>query len=115
MMKKVLIVEDEVICALYLKVELARHGFNVLKPVGSGEKALGVARENNPDVLIMDIHLSGKVDGIQTAKEIKSFSDPQVVFITGFADDEMKNRAREVESSIFLTKPVNVEQVLRVL
>lgn len=62
---KILIVEDEVIIAQFLKIELEDSGYEVCSFVASGEEAIIEAKEKNPDLILMDIHLSDKIDGIE--------------------------------------------------
>jgi CheY-like chemotaxis protein len=112
---KILIVEDEAITAMYLHLQLKKLDFFALKPVGSGEKAIKIALKENPDVILMDIGLAGKMDGIQTAREIFSFCDPYIIFTTGYNDDELREQTKAFQSSAYLTKPIGIQDIVNVI
>ena len=76
----ILIVEDEAIVALDMKSSLEDCGYKNIEIVSSGEECLAFCKENNPDIIVMDIILSGKINGIETAAEIK---DVPVIFTSG--------------------------------
>ena len=112
---KILIVEDEAITAMYLQFQLKKLNFNALKPVGSGENAIKIAMKENPQIILMDIGLAGKMDGIQAAKEINSFCKPYIIFMTGYHDDELRDRAKAISSSFYLTKPAEIPEILNII
>ncbi|MFH0787091.1 MAG: response regulator [Pseudomonadota bacterium] len=70
--KKIVIVEDEAIIALDLKSNLERLGYTVLATVNSGEKALELIEQDQPDLVLMDIILQGKMDGIEATDIVRS-------------------------------------------
>ncbi len=72
---KILIVEDQVIIARDLQWRLQNMGFNVPAIAGSGEGALNKVKEIKPDLVLMDVVLLGKMDGIETAEQIRSIAD----------------------------------------
>lgn len=92
--KKILVVEDEVIIALDLKMLLVEQGYKVLPIALSGEEAISLAKQYKPHVILMDIILKGDLDGIEAANQIHVDNDEiPVVFITGnihiFADRKL--------------------------
>lgn len=103
---RLLIVEDEAIPAMMLKQEMEKAGYEVFKPVATGETAVEVARKNRFDLVLMDINLAGRMDGIEAAAQIMSFSDTPIVFVTGFSDETVKQRANALKPAGFLTKPI---------
>lgn len=103
---KVLIVEDEFLISMQLESELSDGGYNVLKIVSSGEKALKIVSEISPDLILMDINLAGEIDGIETARKIQSFSKNPIIFMSGYSDSKTKNRINSVDSLGFLIKPI---------
>jgi DNA-binding NarL/FixJ family response regulator len=106
-MKKVLIVEDEGIVSLDLKSTLAAFGDIKSEIAFTGENAIEMMRKNKPDLVLMDIGLKGKIDGIETAKiAIEKYKVP-VVFLTGFADHLTEKRANSLSPSGYMTKPVD--------
>jgi PAS domain S-box-containing protein len=103
---KLLVVEDESIIAKDLQWRLKDMGYDVPFIVASGEEALNRIREDNVDLVLMDIMLQGEMDGIETACHIHSENDIPVVFLTAYADDEMLERAKITEPFGYLIKPV---------
>ena len=69
---KVLIVEDELLTAKSLKMDLEKLGLDVLDPIAKGEDSVPVAIQENPDLILMDIRLADGLDGIEAAEEILS-------------------------------------------
>ena len=64
---RIIVVEDERIVTLHLKQQLTKLEYDVVAVAGSGERALQLINELQPDVVLMDIHLEGEMDGIETA------------------------------------------------
>jgi len=108
---KVMIVEDESILVLNLQKLLERLGYDVCATTGLGEKAVELAKIHKPDVIMMDIHLGGEVDGIEAAKRIRSFSDVPILYTTAFSDEETLLRAEKTEPSSFVLKPFQVKDL----
>lgn len=105
---KILIVEDEYIIALDLKTRLEQFGYQVLEILDDGEDALSWLEDHpETDIVLMDIHLQGRLDGIETASRIfLRFSKP-VIFITAFSDDATLDRAKLSSAYGFIRKPVD--------
>lgn len=104
-MKKILIVEDEPIVALELQDRLEKLGYNIIDTVPTGEQAIKTTKEKNPDLILMDIHLKGKIDGIKTAQHIKQTQNIPIIYLTAYADDETLNRARITTPYAYIVKP----------
>ena len=101
----VLIVEDESIVALGLKRDLINLGYSVSDIVSSGEEAVVKAEEHQPDLVLMDIKLSGEMDGIESAELIrKKFMIP-IIYLTAYADDDTLQRAKFTEPFGYILKP----------
>ena len=84
-MKNLLIVEDESIIARDYKMMVERNGYNVIKIVNNGKDAIAAAVESEPDFILMDINIKGKMNGIEAAKEIYSKQKRSIIiFITAF-------------------------------
>lgn len=108
---QVLIVEDEVLVGRELKDVFQTIGCQVSAVVPSGEEALAQMSRQRPDLVIMDIVLRGKIDGIETAKEIRRRWAVPVVFLTAFADKSMHELALMSEPVAILYKPVTQAQL----
>jgi putative two-component system response regulator len=109
--KKIMVVEDERIVARDLARQLTDLGYDVVATAYSGEEAVDKARELHPDLVLMDIVLSGKMDGIQAANKIKALSGTPVVYLTSYADDKTFGRAKLTGPSGYILKPVEKKQL----
>jgi len=102
---RVLIVEDEKIISLDLTRTLKNLGFEVAAVVSNGPDALESATQHRPDIILMDIMLSGEMDGIEAARHVKTSLDIPVVFITAYADEATLDRAKEAQPFGYIIKP----------
>ena len=109
--KKILIVEDEAIFATSMQRVLIKSGYDVCEPVSTGEEAVKRAKEEKPDLVLMDVILDGKIDGIEAAMDIRSLHDIPIVFISGCQEEKLLERAKSVRSSIYLTKPIKPQDL----
>jgi signal transduction histidine kinase len=106
----VLIVEDELISAYNLADNLNDLGYRVSDIVHSGEAAIDLIEHLAPDLVIMDIELSGTLSGIEAANILKDRHVP-VVFLTSFADSLVLSRAMQSQPYGYLIKPAKLEDV----
>lgn len=111
MKKKVLIVEDEFIISLSLKEMAESCDFEVIGRVASGEEALELVERGKPDVIIMDIVLKGKLNGIQTANRINSKYDIPFIFISGTPGINMVHMIKGSKPIELLKKPVDINSL----
>lgn len=102
---KILIVEDEPMISELLGVMLGHFGYDVVDIVSSGEAAIQATVTSSPNLVLMDINLSGQLDGIQAATYISSIFSVPVVFMTGSTDSETISRAKAAEPFGFQPKP----------
>jgi two-component system, response regulator PdtaR len=109
---RILIAEDESLIAEELRERLERMGLTVTAVVASGEDAIAIAEKTLPDLLLMDIHLTGKVGGIAGAAAIRQRFDIPVVYLTALLDDATISRAKQTCPLCYLLKPV-AERELR--
>ena len=105
---RVLLVEDDHLIALAMEMELKRSGYRVCSRVATGEDAIISAKKELPDVVLMDIRLAGKLDGVDAAIRIREFSDTSIIFLTGYQDPLTEERARSVDPMAYLIKPANL-------
>lgn len=109
--KTVLIVEDEGVVALSLKAALTKMSYHVVGIAVTGNEAIALAVEHKPDVILMDIHIKGDMDGIQTTEKLGEKTDIPVIFLTAYADDETVRRAIKTGSHSYLVKPYNPREL----
>jgi signal transduction histidine kinase len=104
--KQILVVEDEIITGMDIQSRLKKLGCNVPVVVTSGEEAIKKVKENNPDLVLMDISLNGEMDGIEASSIIHSFSDIPVIYLTAFSDEKTLERAKITEPYAYMIKPL---------
>ena len=109
---KILIVEDESLIAKQLQILLQKSGYSVIGITENGREAVRLARTVAPDGILMDVNISGEMDGIETALEIRKYVKTKILFISGYSDDFTKKRALETPFSAFITKPFTVKEFL---
>src|SRR5688500_13649025 len=111
----ILIVEDSFIVAFHLQKTLEKEGYIVSGTEASGEGALTFLEKTRPDVVLMDIMLNGKIDGIETARTIRSRFDLPVIYLTALTDRETIQRAKITEPFGYLTKPFEDRELFTVI
>ena len=102
---QVLVVEDEAIIAMDILGMLKKMGCAQSEAVFSGEESVRKVAERRPDLVLMDIRLKGRMDGIQAAQQIFYKYDVPVVYLTAFGDDATIDRANGSARFGYLTKP----------
>ena len=106
-MSKILVVDDEAIITMQLEERLHAMGYTVAGMAASGEDAIEKARRLSPDLILMDIVMPGRLNGIEAAQAIVSELDIPVVFVTSYADDAIIEKARQVRPYGYIVKPFN--------
>ncbi len=109
--KKILIVEDNMIIAIDIKEKIKNFGYTVPAIVSSGEQALIKTEELKPDLVIMDIGLKGKMNGIETGKKIREDFNIPVIYITG--NSSLHREANITDPCI--DKPFNDEELKKLI
>ena len=102
----ILIVEDDAILAMDLEGMISRMGYTVAGPLAFGEEAIAFLAVNAIDLVLMDIELAGKLNGITAAEIINRTADVPIVFLTGFSHDPLLEQAKIAAPYGYLIKPV---------
>jgi DNA-binding LytR/AlgR family response regulator len=102
---KILIVEDEMVIAANISLQLNSLGYEVTGIVPRGEDALVQIQENAPDIILLDINLKGNLDGIETAEAMQKTHNIPVIYLTANVDDAHFNRAKSTHPYGFIAKP----------
>jgi len=105
-MKRILIVEDEQIFAQDLKMIMESEGYIVESIVDSGVEAIAKIEQNKPDIILMDIKIRGKIDGIELTKEIHKMYDIPIIYLTAYTKKSTVDRAMETHPVAYLVKPI---------
>ncbi|MGI0483879.1 response regulator [Pantanalinema rosaneae CENA516] len=108
---QILIVEDELLIAHNLARMLKKLGYVVVDIVSSGEKAIQVAAEKQPDLILMDIVIKGQINGVEAAQIIRSQYQIPIVYVTAYTDERTVQRAKETGAYGFVVKPFKKEQL----
>lgn len=103
--QKILIVEDEMVIAANISLQLSKFGYEVSGILPKGEEALIHIQESKPDIILLDINLKGAIDGIETAKIIQETTNIPIIYLTANADDDHFNRAMTTHPQAFIPKP----------
>lgn len=109
--QRILVVEDEGLIALCLKRYLEQLGYEVSALVATGEDAVLEAQMNPPDLVLMDITLKGKINGIEATKQINIFSNAPIVYITGHSDIDQWQKAKVTEPFGYIIKPFELREL----
>ena len=110
-MSKIIVVDDEVAITTHLEVSLTLMGCEVVGRASSGEEAVDMARRLGPDLILMDIVMPGKIDGIKASEKIKAELDIPVIFMTAHGDDKFIKRAKKVEPFGYIIKPFQEKEL----
>ncbi len=109
--KKILIVDDDPEIGEYCSLLLKAMDYDVLGPVASGEEAVALAAEVEPDLAIIDIMLSGDMDGIEVSDIIKKKHNVFTIYLSAHSDKKTFERAKKTEPLAYLLKPINVREL----
>lgn len=103
---KILIVEDDSMLCTVFEMFLDELGYTNCGTYSSGEDALAQIEKDKPDLVLMDIHLEGEIDGIEAAKTIYETYNIPIIYISGDSDVSTVKRAVLNNTYGFMTKPV---------
>jgi len=108
--RRIVVAEDESLIRMDIVETLKDQGFDVVGQAGDGLRAIELAKELKPDLLVMDIKMPD-MDGLSAAEQIAQLRIP-VVFLTAFNQQELVSRASEVGAMAFLVKPFSPDDLL---
>lgn len=109
--ERILVVEDEVIVAKNLQYKLQNLGYDVPVVAYSGEDAVKKAEKTKPSIVLMDIKLDGKLDGIEAAQRIRDKLDIPCIFLTAYGDEKTIELAKKVNPYGYMLKPFNIHEL----
>ncbi len=110
-MPTIMIVDDDVITVTELTEALRSSGYEIGGTADSGEEAIKIAKNTRPDLVLMDIVMPGKIDGIKAATQIRTELNIPVIFLTGYSEEEYIERAKSARSFGYILKPFVAAQV----
>lgn len=104
---QILIVEDEMVIAANLSLELTYMGFEVVGIIPRAEEVLAFLSQSRPDIILLDIQLRGPMDGVALAQEIQRHFPVPIIYLTANADKANFDRAKATNPFAFISKPFN--------
>lgn len=90
-------------------------GYTVIGKAQSGEKAIEMTRQLKPDVIVMDMSLKGKMNGLDASEEIRRFCETPIIFLSGSAESDMIKNAKKLGNADYLVKPIKADDMLNPL
>ncbi|MFA5269017.1 MAG: PAS domain S-box protein [Methanoregula sp.] len=112
---RIFIVEDEAIVADDLRETLKSLGYSIAGTAKTGESAVRDIATTKPDLVLMDIHLAGTMDGVQAAGEIHTSCDTPVIYLTAYADKTLLDRAKLTTPYGYVIKPYDERELHSVI
>ena len=109
--ENILVVEDEWVVANQICKNLRDFGYTVCSSASTGDEAIERAEAERPDLILMDIVLNGKMDGIEAADRITSQFDIPVIYLTSYTDQEYIERAKQTKPFGYLVKPYHLKEL----
>ncbi len=111
----ILIAEDEAITAMHFEMELKLLGCRNFILASDSDSAVRLALERRPRLILMDVNLPGKMDGIEAAREILGCYEAKIVFITGYESEDIRVRAMAAGPAGFYIKPLSPSKIKAIL
>ncbi len=107
---RVLVAEDEYLCLMGIKSNLKRLGHQLVGDASNGKDAISIANKEKPDLIIMDINMDS-MDGIEAIRKINEKLFIPCIILTGYTDDDLIQRAKDVGVFGYLVKPVDANDL----
>ena len=114
-MMKILVVEDDYMIRMLNEKSLELMEHKVVASATNGADAIKAAKKYKPDVILMDIRLTGNLDGIDTMHEISKFSNVPVIYLTIHSDEINRARAAKTNMLAFCVKPIHFDELKMLL
>ena len=113
--RRILIVEDEMLAAMSLAMDLRGAGYTVGGTVATGEEAVAAAQSEPIDLILMDIGLAGGIDGVEAAARIRACSSVPIIYMTGYAERADDPTVKGTRPYGFLVKPASFSRLQSLL
>ena len=112
---RVMIVEDEGVISLSLKEILEAWGYGVCSIASSAEDAVGIAEKEAPDLVLMDVKIRGKQDGIETARIMRERFGTPSIFMSGYMDEGIIGEMQKAKPAGIVSKPVDFDELQEIM
>jgi two-component system, response regulator PdtaR len=111
----ILLVEDEAIAAMTLRMILKKAGYTDCHVVATGEAAIASVEQDPPDIILMDVRLAGKLTGIEAAQHVHVSYHIPIIFMTGYSDQELMDQIDALNPIDVFTKPFHIPELLSII
>jgi len=108
---RIMVVDDESLIAMAVHDQLEYLGHEVVATASAGQEALTLAELHEPDLVLMDVHLGGGIDGLEVAARINAARPTAVIILTGFPDKTLVDRGKACGVVAHLLKPIDIEDL----
>ncbi|MBM9604951.1 response regulator [Desulfopila inferna] len=112
---RILVVEDEILVGIMLSRKLESCGYEVGDVIINGEEAVRVTDRERPDVILMDIALSGSLNGLEAARQIRDKYNIPIILFTGYDTEKLSQQVLDIEPAAIISKLDNIEVVLKAI
>jgi glycosyltransferase involved in cell wall biosynthesis/CheY-like chemotaxis protein len=107
---KILVVDEKRLNAIKIKENLEKFGYNILTAT-KGKEAVKIVIDNNPEIILMDLQLTGKMSGIETVKKIHTYSNVPVIYMTNYWDEKILEKVKLTNPYGFILKPLKINEI----
>lgn len=112
-MKRILIVEDELLIAKVYALHLEKAGHQILGMATDHNSTLNLLQKADPDLFLLDIQLKKKECGIELAHKIRKLSNKPIIFTTGNSTGKTLEETEKIENCLFMIKPIDVNLLIK--
>jgi CheY-like chemotaxis protein len=114
--QNILIVEDEMVTALDLQNQIRKLGYGITALARSGEEAIQFTRHSHPDLVLMDLHLTGPMTGLEASRRIREVNEEvPVVYLTAYPSILMRSPGQMQKPYMCLSKPVSIPDLRTII
>lgn len=114
-MKRAIIIEDDFIISLFLRNQLKKLNIEVVDIVDTGEGLIQSTNKHKPDLLLVDVELNGKLNGIEAVRNLSAENKPGLIFITGSPNGKNREQIRKLKPLALLGKPVSSKDLNEII
>lgn len=111
-LQRALICEDVGVTVMQIRKALQKAGYKVVGEAVEGKQAIELAKELQPDLILMDINMPGAINGIEATREILQLMTVPIIMLTAYSDDTSVDAALDAGACGYLVKPITSEQLL---
>lgn len=109
--KRILVVDDELLIQRMLRRTLSVSGYDVLV-ASTGEEAVEMVRQHEPDLVLLDLCLPGEVDGLSVCSQVREWTQTPIIVLSARTDEKQKVEALDLGADDYLTKPFSTDELL---